>query len=144
MRVLCSGMDGSDVEGEVIGGEFYDPDTGRCDLEETFTVRDDHGKVFQVHDWMVDVTVLEEVRQKPPHTIHVRPQQHRGTPLTKLRKHPQIAAIRLTAQRPQSPFHPQIQLVFLQKEVSCSWKVVEYRIRTFNNRSFFTAEGVEF
>ena len=51
MRVLCSGMDGSDVEGEVIGGEFYDPDTGRCDLEETFTVRDDHGKVFQVYGW---------------------------------------------------------------------------------------------
>ncbi len=28
MRVHCSGLDGSDVEGEVIGGEFYDPDTG--------------------------------------------------------------------------------------------------------------------
>ncbi len=28
MRIHCSGMDGSDVEGEVIGGEFYDPDTG--------------------------------------------------------------------------------------------------------------------
>ena len=63
MRVVCSGMDGSDVEGEVIGGEFYDPDTGRCDLEQTFTIRDDHGEVFQVHGWMVDVTILEETRR---------------------------------------------------------------------------------
>ena len=39
MRVLSSGIDGSDVEGEVISGEFFDSDTGRCDLEETFTVR---------------------------------------------------------------------------------------------------------
>lgn len=46
MRVLCSGLYGSDVEGEVIGGEFYDPDTGHCDLEETFTVRSDDGEAF--------------------------------------------------------------------------------------------------
>ena len=39
MRVLLSGMNGSDLEGEVIGGEYYDPDTGCCDLEDTFTVR---------------------------------------------------------------------------------------------------------
>ena len=63
MRVLCSGMDGSDVEGEVVGGEFYDPDTGRSDLEETFTVRCDNGEVFQVHGWMVDVTIMEETRR---------------------------------------------------------------------------------
>ena len=60
MRVLCSGLDGSDVEGEVIGREFYDPDTGRCDLEETFTVRRDNGEVFPIHGWMVDVTIMEE------------------------------------------------------------------------------------
>ena len=63
MRVICSGLDGSDVEGEVIGGEVYDPDTGRCDLEETFTVRCDNGEVFQVHGWMVDVTIMEETRR---------------------------------------------------------------------------------
>ena len=63
MCVLCSGLDGSDIEGEVIGGEFYDPDTGCCDLEETFTVRDDEGEVFQVHGWMVDITILEETRR---------------------------------------------------------------------------------
>ena len=51
MRVLCSGLDGSDVEGEVIGGKFNNPDTGRCDLEETSTVRCDNGEVFQVHGW---------------------------------------------------------------------------------------------
>ena len=63
MRVLCSGLDGSDVEGEVIGGKFNNPDTGRCDLEETSTVRCDNGEVFQVHGWMVDVTIMEETRR---------------------------------------------------------------------------------
>ena len=51
------------MEGEVIGGEFYDPDTGRCDLEESFTVHCDNGEVFQVHGWMVDVTIMEETRR---------------------------------------------------------------------------------
>lgn len=60
MRVLCSGMEGTDIEGEVISGEFYDPDTGRYELEETITVRCDDGEVFHVHGWMADVTVLEE------------------------------------------------------------------------------------
>lgn len=63
MRVLCSGMDGSDIEGEVIGGEFYDADAGQCDLEDTFTVRCDDGGVFEVHGWLVDVTVMEEKRR---------------------------------------------------------------------------------
>ena len=60
MRVLLSGLDGSDFEGEVISGEFYDPDTGRCDLEDIFTVRRDDGMIFEVHGWMVDVTVVAE------------------------------------------------------------------------------------
>ena len=60
MRVHCSTLDGSDVEGEVIGGEFCDPDTGQCGLEDTFTVRRDNGMAFEVHDWSVDVTVLGE------------------------------------------------------------------------------------
>ena len=46
MRVLCSGLDASDIEGEVIGGEFYDADTGSYDLESSFTVRYDDGEVF--------------------------------------------------------------------------------------------------
>ncbi len=60
MRVLLSGLDGSDFEGEVIGGEFYDPYTGQCDLEDTFTVRRDDGMIFEVHGWLVDVTVVAE------------------------------------------------------------------------------------
>ena len=63
MRVLCTGTNGLDIEGEVIGGEFYNPDTGHCDLEETFTVREDDGEVFEVHGWMVDVIILEETRR---------------------------------------------------------------------------------
>ncbi len=59
MRVRCSALNGSDVEGEMIGGEFYDPHTGRCDLENTFTVRRDDGMAFEVHGWLVDVTVIE-------------------------------------------------------------------------------------
>lgn len=60
MRVLLSGLDGNDIEGEVIGGEFYDSDTGHCDLEDSFTVRCDDGVVFEVHGWLVDVTVMAE------------------------------------------------------------------------------------
>ena len=63
MRVLLSGMNGSDLEGEVIGGEYYDPYTGCCDLEDTFTVRRDDGVFFEVHGWLVDVTVMEEKRR---------------------------------------------------------------------------------
>lgn len=59
MRVLLRGMEGNDVEGEVIGSEYFDPDTGICELENTFTVRCDDGAVFEVHGWLVDVTVLE-------------------------------------------------------------------------------------
>ena len=60
MRVFLSGLDGSDLEGKVIGGEFYDPGTGQCDLEDTFTVRRDDGVIFEVHGWLVDVAVMEE------------------------------------------------------------------------------------
>lgn len=47
----------------MVGGEFYDPDTGHCDLEDTFTMRDDDGEVFEVHGWMVDTIILEEMRR---------------------------------------------------------------------------------
>ncbi len=60
MRVLLSGLDRIDLEGEVISGEFYDPDTGQCDLEDTFTVRRDDGMIFEVHGWLVDITVVAE------------------------------------------------------------------------------------
>jgi hypothetical protein len=53
MRVICTGG-GFDVEGEVIGGEDFDPITGTCELDSTFTVRCDDGALFQVHGWMVE------------------------------------------------------------------------------------------
>ena len=62
MRVRCNGVDGSDIEVNVMGSEFYDADSGRCDLEDTFTVRCDDGAVYRVHVWMVDVLVIEGKR----------------------------------------------------------------------------------
>ena len=59
MRVLLCCVEGNDIQREVIGGEFFDPCTGHCGLEDTFTVRCDDGAVFEVHGWLVDVTVLE-------------------------------------------------------------------------------------
>ena len=64
MRVRCNGVNGSDIEGVVIGGEFYDADTGHCDLEDTFTVRCEDGAVFEVHGWTVDVLVIEGKRPR--------------------------------------------------------------------------------
>ena len=58
MRVLCSTLDGGELEGEVIGGEHCDEVSGEVDLAETFTVRTDQGAVFSVHGWLVDVVVL--------------------------------------------------------------------------------------
>ncbi len=58
---FLSGLDGIDLEGEVIDGEFYDPDTGQCDLEDTFTVRHDDGMILEVHGWLVDVTVVQRI-----------------------------------------------------------------------------------
>ena len=59
MRVLCEGLDGSNVEGEVISGDFIDVSTGLVDLDGTFTVRCDDGVCFAIHGWLVDVEVLE-------------------------------------------------------------------------------------
>jgi len=61
MRVICTGG-GFDVEGEVIGGEDFDPITGTCDLDSTFTVRCDDGALFQVHGWMVEIEAVESRR----------------------------------------------------------------------------------
>ena len=62
MRIRCSGVEGADIEGELIGGGFIDPDTAEFDLEDTFTVRCDDGAVLKVHGWMVDVSVIEGKR----------------------------------------------------------------------------------
>lgn len=59
MRVHCSAIDGYDVEGEIIGGERFDPSSTTCDLESIFTVRCDNGALFEVHGWLVDVTVID-------------------------------------------------------------------------------------
>ena len=60
MRVLCSTLDGSEPEGEVIGGDHCDEVSGEVDLAETLTVRTDQGAVFSVQGWLVDVMVLQE------------------------------------------------------------------------------------
>lgn len=39
MRVLCSTLDGSELEAKVIGGEHRDEVSGEIDLVETFTLR---------------------------------------------------------------------------------------------------------
>lgn len=62
MRVLCSGLDGRELEGEVIGGDYFDEVSGEVDLTETFTVRTDEGAVFSVHGWLVDVVVLQATK----------------------------------------------------------------------------------
>lgn len=59
MRVLCSTLDGSELEGEAIGGDYCDEVSGEVDLAEAFTVRTDLGAFFTVHGWLVDVVVLE-------------------------------------------------------------------------------------
>ena len=61
MRVICTGG-GFDVEEKVIGGEGFDPITGTCDLDSTFTVRCDDGALFQVHGWMLEVAAIEPRR----------------------------------------------------------------------------------
>ena len=58
MRVLVDGLE-TVIEGEVIGGELLDGDSGRFDLETEFTVRCDNG-ACTVHGWLVDVEVLRE------------------------------------------------------------------------------------
>lgn len=62
MRVLCT-LNGSELEGEVIGGNYYDEASGEVDLAETFIVRTDLGGVFSVHGWLVDVVVLERTER---------------------------------------------------------------------------------
>jgi hypothetical protein len=58
MRVLCSAIDGEDIEGEIIGGEDFKLVDGSVDLESAFTVRCDDGTCHRVHGWLVDVSVI--------------------------------------------------------------------------------------
>lgn len=58
VRVSCETINGEAVEGEVIGGEPLAEGGAEFDLDSTFTVRCDDGACFQVHGWLVDVTVL--------------------------------------------------------------------------------------
>ena len=63
MRVLCSTLDGRELEGEVIGGGSCDEASGEVNLAEIFTVRTDQNAIFYVHGWLVDVTVLKRTEQ---------------------------------------------------------------------------------
>lgn len=63
MRVLCSTLDGNELEGEVIGGDSCDEVSGERDLTETFTIRTDLNAVFSVHGWLFDVVVLEKTER---------------------------------------------------------------------------------
>ncbi len=63
MRVLCSTLDGNELEGEVIGGDSCDEVSGEVNLAETFTVQTDLGAVFSVHGWLVDVVVLQMTKR---------------------------------------------------------------------------------
>ena len=63
MRVLCSTLDGSELEGEVIGGDSCDEISGQIDLAEIFNIRTDQNVVFSVHGWLVDVMVLEKTER---------------------------------------------------------------------------------
>lgn len=60
MRVLCSTLDGSKLEGEVIGGDSCDEVSGEINLEEIFNVRTDQDAICSVHGWLVDVVVLDK------------------------------------------------------------------------------------
>ncbi len=63
MRVLCSTLDGYELEGKVIGGEACDQVSGAINLAGVFTVRTDQNAVFSVHSWLVDVVVLENLER---------------------------------------------------------------------------------
>lgn len=52
MRVLCSMLDESELEGEVIGGDYCDKVSGVGDLAETFTAGTDQKSFFSVHGWL--------------------------------------------------------------------------------------------
>ena len=58
MRVRSSAIDGYDKEGEVIGGESFNPFSEVCDFDSVFKLWCDDGAIVEVHGWLVDVTVM--------------------------------------------------------------------------------------
>ncbi len=60
MRVLCSTLDGSKLEGEVIGGNPCDEVSGEINLKVIFTVRIDQDVNCFIHGWLVDVVGLDK------------------------------------------------------------------------------------
>ena len=63
MWVLCSTLNGCELEGEVIGGDSCDEASAEIDLAEVFTVRTYQNAVFSVHGWLVDVVVLDQSKR---------------------------------------------------------------------------------
>lgn len=63
MRVLCSTLNGSEPEGEVIGGDSCNEVSREVNLAQIFTIRTDLNAVFSVHGWLVDVVVLEKTER---------------------------------------------------------------------------------
>ena len=53
MRVLCSTLDGSKLEGEVIGGNPCDEVSGEINLKVIFTVRIDQDVNCFIHGWVM-------------------------------------------------------------------------------------------
>jgi hypothetical protein len=71
MRVLCCSTDGCEIEGEVVGGQFFDPGTGSYDLDGRFTVRCDDGARFKVNGWAVEVDPPCTMTQPTQRALHL-------------------------------------------------------------------------
>lgn len=63
MRVLCSTLNGRELEGEVIRGGSCNEVSGEVNLAQIFTIRADLNAVFSVHGWLVDVVVLQKTER---------------------------------------------------------------------------------
>jgi hypothetical protein len=63
MRVVVDCLD-MVIEGEVIGGDLLDDESGDYDLDSVFTVKCDDGVCFIVHGWLVDVELLVPPTQR--------------------------------------------------------------------------------
>ena len=62
MRALVAGLE-KVIEGEVIGSELFDDESGQFDLEAELTVRCDNGTCFTVYGLLVDVEILREAKE---------------------------------------------------------------------------------
>ena len=58
MRVLCEWR-AELIEGEIVAGNWCDPERTVFDFDGTFTVRCDDGEVFRVNGWMGSIEVLD-------------------------------------------------------------------------------------